>query len=301
MQLRQCRTDELEIFYEESGPPHGFPIIFLHGFPDDPRTWDGVVETLAKMGFRTIAPYLRGYGQTRFLKGSIVSGQQAALGKDLLDLMNALELKEAGLVGYDWGGRAACIVAALWPERVRWLVSIGGYHIQNIANAHVPAHPEQELRFWYQWYFGTERGALGLKKNRYELCKLLWKLWSPNLDFTDEEYDRTARSFDNPYFVDVVIHCYRHRYRNAPGVIELEPIEQRLAELPRISVPTIVLHGGTDGCKPPDDSESHDRFFTGSYDRRIVGEAGHILSREDPNSVTKAILDVSAGNGRYTS
>jgi pimeloyl-ACP methyl ester carboxylesterase len=295
MQMKYCKTAELEIAYEERGSSDGFPVIFLHGFPDDPRTWDGVVEPLLKMGFRTIAPYLRGYGQTRFLnEGFVGSGQQAALGKDLLDLMDGLHLKDVGLVGYDWGGRAACIVAALWPERVRWLVSIGGYHIQNIANAHVPSHPEQELRFWYQWYFGTERGVLGLKKNRYELCKLLWKLWSPNLAFADEEYDRTAKSFDNASFVDVVIHCYRHRYRTAPGAAEFEEIEQRLAELPKIPVPTVVLHGGTDGCKPPDDSQSHDKFFTGFYERRIVKQAGHILSREDPGAVLKAILDVSA-------
>ncbi len=295
MQLKRCQTSELEIAYEESGYPDGFPVIFLHGFPDDPRTWDAVVAPLARKGDRIIAPYLRGYGQTRFLKeGSVRSGQQAALGKDLLDLMDALELKEVGLVGYDWGGRAACIVSALWPERVRWMVSIGGYHIQNIANAHVPAAPEQELRFWYQWYFGTERGVLGLEKNRHELCKLLWKLWSPNLKITDEEYDRTAKSFDNPSFVDVVIHCYRHRYRTAPGFAEFQDIEQKLAKLPKISVPTIVLHGGTDGCKPPDDSQSHDKYFTGYYERRILDNAGHILCRENPDAVLSAISDVRA-------
>lgn len=295
MQFKRCKTPELEIAYEESGSSDGFPVIFLHGFPDDPRTWDAIVGPLAKKGNRIIAPYLRGYGQTRFLKEGIErSGQQAALGKDLLDLMDALELREVGLVGYDWGGRAACVVAALWPERVRWMVSIGGYHIQNIANAHVPASPEQELRFWYQWYFGTERGVLGLEKNRHELCKLLWKLWSPNLKLTDEEYDRTAKSFDNPYFVEVVIHCYRHRYRTAPGFPEFEQIEQRLATLPKIPVPTIVLHGGTDGCKPPDDSQSHDKYFTGYYERRILDTAGHILSRENPDAVLSAISDVSA-------
>ena len=294
MQLKHCRTDELDIAYEEAGPPDGFPVILVHGFPDDPRTWDGVVEPLSNMGFRTIAPYLRGYGQTRFLKESPeLTGQQAALGKDLLDLMDALGIGQAGLVAYDWGGRAACIVAALWPERVRWLVSIGGYHIQDIANSHVPAAPEQELRFWYQWYFGTERGALGLERNRYELCKLLWQLWSPNLKFTEADYARTARSFDNPNFVDIVIHCYRHRYRSAPGLPRFEPIEKKLAERPRISAPTIVLHGGTDGCKPPDDSEAHDKYFTGPYQRRIIESAGHLLSREAPDVVLQAVLEVS--------
>lgn len=293
MQLKQCRTDDLEIYYEESGPPHGLPIIFLHGFPDDPRTWDGVVKPLADKGFRTIAPYLRGYGKTRLLDETAMrTGQQAALGKDLRDLMTALDLRNAGLVGYDWGGRAACVVAALWPERVRWLVSIGGYHIQNIAGSHIPADPEQERRFWYQWYFGTERGVLGLKENRSALCKLLWRLWSPNMVFTDEDYGRTAGSFLNPDFVDIVIHCYRHRYRSAVGKPELEPIERELAKAPKIAIPTIVLHGGTDGCKPPDDSSAHDKFFTGRYERRIIERAGHILSREDPQAVVKAVNDV---------
>ncbi|MCJ2048452.1 alpha/beta fold hydrolase [Methylobacterium sp. J-070] len=293
MQLRMCRTAELEIAYEESGPPHGFPVVFLHGFPDDPRTWDGIVERLAGTGIRTIAPYLRGYGHTRFLEGNADhSGQQAALGKDLLDLIDALGIEQAGLVGYDWGGRAACIAAALWPERVRWLVSIGGYHIQDIASAHRPAHPKQEFRFWYQWYFGTERGAQGLTENRHELCKLLWQLWSPNLRFTDDQYIETSRSFDNIHFVDVVLHCYRHRYRLAPGSDKFASIERKLAERPRIAVPSIVLHGGTDGCKPPDDSKAHDAYFTGPYERRIIDAAGHILSREDPAAVTAAILEL---------
>jgi pimeloyl-ACP methyl ester carboxylesterase len=273
----------------------GFPVVFLHGFPDDPRTWDGIVGSLASEGYRTIAPYLRGYGETRFLDENVErSGQQAALGKDLIDLLDGLKLKQVGLVGYDWGGRAACVVAALWPERVRWMVSIGGYHIQNIANSHVPADPEQERRFWYQWYFGTERGAHGLKKNRRELCQLLWKLWSPNLNFSHEEYEKTAKSFDNPAFVDIVIHCYRHRYQSAPGVSKFDDIENKLAELPKISVPTIVLHGGTDGCKPPYDSQAHDKYFSEFYERRILEKAGHILSREDPDAVLQAIRDVSA-------
>ncbi|WP_020180339.1 alpha/beta hydrolase [Methylopila sp. M107] len=294
MQIKHCRTGELDVAYEELGPSDGFPVIFLHGFPDDPRTWDEVVQPIAQAGHRTIAPYLRGYGKTRFLNESHVgSGQQAALGKDLLDLMDALQLKKVGLVGYDWGGRAACVVAALWPERVRWMVSIGGYHIQNIANAHIPADPEQERRFWYQFYFGTERGVLGLTKNRYALCKLLWELWSPNLRFSEQEYARTAAAFDNPAFVDIVIHCYRHRYGNADGHAAYDAIERELARLPKISAPTIVLHGGTDGCKPPTDSSSHDKYFDGRYERRILAEAGHILSREDPEAVVRAILDVS--------
>lgn len=294
MQPKFCPTPKLMIAYEESGPPEGFPVILLHGFPDDPRAWDAVAEPLAKMGFHTIAPYLRGFGPTRFIDpGSDRSGQQAALGTDLLDLMDGLDLREVGLVGYDWGGRAACIVTALFPERVRWLVSIGGYHIQDIANAHLPADPVQEQRFWYQWYFATERGAAGLVQNRQSLCKLLWKLWSPNLDCTDAAYDRTAGAFDNPDFVDIVIHCYRHRYRQVAGMPELEPIERRLAELPTISAPTIVLHGGSDSCKPPEHSERHHRFFTGPYTRRIIEQAGHFLPREEPAAVVRAVEELS--------
>lgn len=293
MPLTYCTTTDLEIAYEQSGPPDGFPIILLHGFPDDPRTWDDVARPLAQRGFRTITPWLRGYGPTRFLAGNgAISGQQAALGKDLLDLMDALHLREAGLVGYDWGGRAACIVSALRPDRVRWLVSIGGYHIQDIANAGRPADPAQEHRFWYQWYFGTERGRLGLDQNRYALCRLLWTLWSPKLAFSEETYATTAASFDNPAFVDVVIHCYRHRYGLAAGTPALEAIERQLSTLPVIPVPTIVLHGGTDGCKPTEDSEGHGRFFTGPYQRRIIGHAGHILSREAPDAVLDAIADL---------
>lgn len=294
MQLRHCKTDKLDIWFEESGSPDGFPVVFVHGFPDDPRTWDGVTEALAPKGFRIVAPYLRGFGKTRLLDRSAAkNGQQAALGKDLLDLLDALDLKDVGLVGYDWGGRAACIVAALWPERVRWMVSIGGYHIQNIADSHIPASPEQEHRYWYQWYFGTKRGVLGLEKNRFDLCRLLWKLWSPNLDFSDEVYARTAASFENPDFVDIVVHGYRHRYASAPGAPEYDELERRLAALPKIAAPTVVLHGGADGCKPPEDSDNHARYFAGRYERRVLPRAGHILSREDPRAVFDAILELA--------
>ena len=187
-------------------------------------------------------PYLRGYGPTRFLHGDTLrSGQQAALGQDLLELMDALKIKRAALAGYDWGGRAACVVAALWPERARCLVSIGGYNVLNVASSGKPAPPVQEYRLWYQWYFSTERGRAGLKANRRELCKLLWQLWSPNWRFDDATFERTAASFDNPDFVEVVIHSYRHRFGWAPGDPGLEAIEERLAAMPHIGVPTIVL------------------------------------------------------------
>jgi|SRR5688572_328633 pimeloyl-ACP methyl ester carboxylesterase len=294
--LRRVRTPTLEIAYEESGPADGAPVILLHGFPDDPRVWDGVVTALRNSRYRLIVPYLRGYGPTRFLDNATLrSGQQAALGRDLLDLMNALKMDSAVLAGYDWGGRAACIVAALWPERARGLVSVCGYNIQNIAQSGKPVDPDREHRLWYQWYFQTERGRAGLQANRRELSRLLWELWSPNLRFDDATYEQTAVSFDNPDFVDVVIHSYRHRFGAVPGDAALEAIEQRLAARPQIGVPTIALHGASDGVHPPHETESHARFFSGPYARRVVPVAGHFLPREAPEAVVQALGDLGQG------
>jgi len=268
-------------------------VILLHGFPDDPRTWDGSVAALAAAGCRVLVPYLRGYGPTRFLDPATPrSGEQAALGSDLRAFMDALDLQSATLVGYDWGGRAACVVAALWPERVRALVSIGGYNIQNIARANRPASAEQEYRYWYQWYFHTERGRAGLESNRREICRLLWQLWSPNWKFSDAEFERTAEAFDNPDFVEVVIHSYRHRYGAAPGDPALRDVEARLAATPIIAVPTVVLHGACDGVGAAETSEGHHRFFSGPYRREVVPVAGHFLPREAPEAVTRAVLEL---------
>jgi pimeloyl-ACP methyl ester carboxylesterase len=291
--LKRARTGTLDIAYEESGPPDGPPVFLLHGWPYDVRTYDDVVPRLVAAGCRTIVPYLRGFGPTYFLSADTPrSGQQAALGKDLLDLMDALALPRAALVGYDWGGRAACIVAALWPERVRCLVTANGYNIQDIARSDTPAAPEQEHRFWYQYYFHTERGRIGLQKNRREFCRLIWRLWSPNWVFDDATFERTAVSFDNPDFVDVTIQSYRHRFRNAAGDPDLEPIEQRLAARPTIPVPTIALHGEANGVGPPEMSETHARFFTGPYHRRVIPRAGHNLPQEVPGVVTEAVLEL---------
>ncbi|HKA42474.1 MAG TPA: alpha/beta hydrolase [Burkholderiales bacterium] len=288
--IRRVRTPTLEITYEEHGVPSGVPVVLLHGFPDDPRVYDGVVAALSQSPYRIIVPYLRGYGPTRFLDAATPrSGQQAALGQDLVDLMDGLKLDSAVLAGYDWGGRAACVVAALWPERARGLVSVCGYNIQNIARSATPVDPDREHRLWYQWYFQTERGRAGLEANRRALCRLLWKLWSPNLKFTDEMFERTAVSFDNPDFVAVVIQSYRHRHRAAPGDPALEPVEQRLAARPAITVPTIVLHGDSDGVHPLHETESHASFFSGAYERRVIPVAGHFLPREAPDAVAGAI------------
>jgi pimeloyl-ACP methyl ester carboxylesterase len=235
-------------------------------------------------------PYLRGYGPTRFLDaGTPRSGQQAALGRDLADFMDALGLEKAVLAGYDWGGRAACIVAALWSQRATGLVTVGGYNIQNIAEAARPAAPATEYRRWYQWYFHTERGRAGLAANRGPLCRLLWELWSPNYRFDDATYEQTAASFDNPDFVEVVIQSYRHRYGVAPGDPALDTIEAQLARQPPITVPTIALHGEADGVSPPDRTERAARYFTGPYQNRIIPRAGHFLPREVPEVVVQAI------------
>ncbi len=291
---RRVRTKTLEIAYEESGSGDGAPVILLHGFPDDPRTWDGVAGPLAAAGDRVLVPYLRGYGPTRFLDATTPrSGQQAALGHDLLGFMDALSLKRATLVGYDWGGRAACIVAALWPERAQALVSVGGYNIQTIAASGRPADPREEHRLWYYWYFQTERGRAGLEANRRPLCRLLFELWSPNLRLDAADYERTAASFDNPDFVEVVIHSYRHRVKNAPGDPHLEAIERALAQQPPISVPTIVLHGAADGVSPPEGSEADARHFSGPYVRKVVPVAGHFLPREAPAAIVEAVRELT--------
>jgi pimeloyl-ACP methyl ester carboxylesterase len=291
--LNRVRTSVLEIAYEESGPGHGSPVLLMHGFPYDPRTYDGVVPPLVEAGCRVIVPYLRGYGPTRFLASDTVrSGQQAALGNDLKELMDALALRRAVLAGYDWGGRAACVVAALWPERARGLVSGNGYNIHDIAGSTKPASAKQEHRLWYQYYFHTCRGRAGLETNRRDIGRLLWQLWSPNWRFDDATYERTASSFDNPDFVDVVIHSYRHRFGYADGDPSLEATERRLAAKPKISVPTIVLHGDGSGLSPAESSLPHAKFFTGPYQRRVIPSAGHNLPQEVPKVFADAVLDL---------
>jgi pimeloyl-ACP methyl ester carboxylesterase len=293
MTLKTVRTPVLEIAYAGTGPEDGPPVILLHGFPDDIHSYDGAAPVLAGRGWRVLVPYLRGYGPTRFLSPDTPrSGEQAALGKDLLDFMDALAIERAVLGGYDWGGRAACVVAALWPERARALLSINGYNIQNIAACLEPAPAEQEYAHWYQWYFNTERGRAGLTANRHAICKLLWRLWSPHWAFSDAVYDGTAASFDNPDFVDVVIQSYRHRHRNAPGDPALAAIEARLAARPDIGVPAIVLHGEADGVGPVAGSEGHARHFTHGYERRVIPVAGHFLPNEAPEAVVQAVCDL---------
>jgi pimeloyl-ACP methyl ester carboxylesterase len=291
--LKEVAAGVLTVAYQESGGPTGTPVLLLHGFPYDVHAYDAVTPVLVSAGCRVVTPYLRGYGPTRFLSSDTPrSGEQAALARDLLSLMDALAIPRAVLAGYDWGGRAACIVAALRPDRVRGLVSGGGdgYNIQDIAGALAPQAPETELRYWYQYYFQTARGRAGLAQNRHALCRLLWQLWSPDWLFDDATYERTAASFDNPDFVDVVIHSYRHRYGVAPGDPAVEPIEGQLATQPRISVPTIALHGAADGVLSWGGAEQAGRRFTAAYEHRVFPGVGHNLPQETPQEFAAAVL-----------
>ena len=291
--VKRVEAGVLSVAYEEAGTTTGTPVLLLHGFPYDRRAYDDVVPLLADAGCRVLVPYLRGYGPTRFLSDATLrSGQQAVLGHDLLALMDALGIERGVVAGYDWGGRAACIVAALWPERVRGLVSGGGYNIQDISGALKPQTPERELALWYQYYFHSERGRAGLEAHRYELGKLLWRLWSPSWRFDEATYARTAASFENPDFVAVVIHSYRHRFALVPGDPAVEDTERRLAAQPPITVPAITLHGSDNGVSPAASSERHARHFTGAYERRVVPGVGHNLPQEAPREFAAAVLSL---------
>lgn len=295
--MRSVRTPTLEIAYRESGPPDGPAAVLMHGFPDDPHAYDATAAALAARGWRVLVPWLRGYGPTRFLHPDTPrSGEQAALGADLRDFLDALGLARPILAGYDWGGRACCVVAALWPDRVRGLVSMGGYNIQHLASAGRPAGVEQELAFWYQWYFQTERGRAGLAANRRAIGEMLWRMWSPNWRFSAALLDRVAAAWDNPDYVDVVIHSYRHRHNAAPGDPALAAIEAALAARPAIAVPTINLEGAADGVGGPPHPDPDPARFTAGYERRILDRVGHFVPHEAPDAVARAVLDLAASH-----
>ncbi|MBI1278416.1 MAG: alpha/beta fold hydrolase [Anaerolineaceae bacterium] len=292
--LNHVTAGVLSVAFEESGTDGDIPVVLLHGFPYDIHAYDEVTHFLVEANCHVYTPYLRGYGSTRFLSpNTLRSGQQAALAQDLAAFMDALDIRKAVLAGYDWGGRAACITSALWPERVRGLVLGGGYSIQNIAASVNPQPPEDEFRYWYQYYFHGERGQAGLSQNRHELCKLLWKLWSPNWHFDDATFEQTAGSFNNPDFVDVVIHSYRHRFGLVDGDPALENIERQLTALPKVAVPTVVIEGGVDGVAPPVEDSNDSQFFTGAYQHRIFATAGHNLPQEEPRDFALAVLSVT--------
>jgi len=288
-----ARTPTLEIAYETHGRADGVPVVLLHGFPDDARAFDGMAPPLVSAGCRVLVPYLRGYGPTRFLDANEPRmAQQAAIGQDLLDFLDALGIAAAALAGYDWGGRAACIAAIIAAARVRALVTIGGYNVQNTVAPSAPGSVAQERAYWYQWYFNTERGRAGLAKHRRGLCRLLWQEWSPTWKFDDATFDRTAPSFDNPDFVPVVIHSYRHRHGNAPGDPRLEAIEARLAARPPITVPTVILHGGDDAVSLARGVGRDIALFPAGTEERVVPGVGHFMPRENPQAVVDALLKV---------
>ncbi len=300
MELLTVRTDLLDLACEAHGPAGGPVVVLLHGFPYDPRCYDEVAPPLAADGCRVLVPYLRGYGATRFLSAATPrSGEQAALGLDLLQLLDALRIPRALLAGYDWGGRAACVVSALWPERVRGLVSCSGYNIQDIAGSVKPAAPEQEHRLWYQYYLNTERGRAGLTADRRAFARLLWTLWSPAWSFDDATFERTAASFDNPDFVDVVVHSYRHRFGYVAGDPALLDLEARLQAQPEITVPAINLEGDADGISPISLTEDGDaKHFRGPYERRVLSRVGHDVPQEAPLATLTAIRDLLKATAR---
>ncbi|KAK0123996.1 hypothetical protein ONS95_008985 [Cadophora gregata] len=291
-------TPHLEIAYHEHGSPTGWPVILSHGFPYSPVSFDTVVPILTLQGARVIVPYLRGFAPTRFLSQDTTStgittqsNQQAALGSDLLDLLDALGIEKAILGGFDWGGVASCVVAALWPERVAGLVSYAGYDIYNVANARdEPCTPELEAVMWYQHLFQSERGRKCLAKDRKAFCKLLWKQWSPTWDFDEEVFERVAVSWEGEEWVDVVISIYRHAFGNLEGEERLEGLERRLELKPRIEVPTVTIDGMRDPLKPGG-SESHGEMFAGRHKRRVV-DCGHAMPVERPEEFARAVLDV---------
>ena len=287
----------LRVAYAEHGDPAGRAVVLLHGFPYDVHAYDGVAPLLAGQGLRVVVPHLRGYGPTRFLSDRTPrSGQQAALGADLLALLDALHIERAIVAGYDWGGRAACVVSALWPRRVRGLVSVNGYNLQDIARSGQPAAPDKEHRLWYQYYFHGERGRAGLAANRRELARLLWRMWSPQWAFTDADFERSAPAFDNPDFVDVVIHSYRHRFALVAGDPALEEFERRLAAQPAITVPAITLDGDADGVSAGGSPRAG--RFAGRHEHRVVaGGIGHDLPQEAPQAFARAVCDVDAWGG----
>jgi pimeloyl-ACP methyl ester carboxylesterase len=291
--VKQINAGVLNVGYAEDGPANGQVVLLLHGWPYDIYSYAEVTPLLASAGYRVIVPYLRGYGTTRFLADATVrNGQQAALAVDTIALLDALQIERAIVAGFDWGARTADIVAALWPGRCKALVSVSGYLIGSQAANRQPLPPQAELAWWYQYYFATERGRAGYEKYRREFNQLIWKLASPKWAFDEAMFARTAASFDNPDYVDIVIHNYRWRLGLAEGESHYDELEQRLAQGPVITVPTITLEGDANGAPHPESSAYRSKF-TGAYEHRIItGGVGHNLPQEAPQAFAQAIIDV---------
>jgi len=292
--LKQIDAGVLNVGYVEAGPPGGRPVILLHGWPYDIHTYVDVAPLLAAKGYRVIVPYLRGYGTTSFLSSDTVrNGQPAAIAVDAIALMDALKIDTAVLGGCDWGARTAGIMAALWPERCKGLVSVSGYLIGSQEAGKVPLPPKAELQWWYQFYFATARGRAGYEQYRREFSKLIWQLASPKWNFDDATFDRSATAFDNPDHVAIVIHSYRWRLGLAAGEPKFDELERRLAAGPGITVPTITMEGDANGAPHPDPS-AYAKKFTGRYAHRLItGGVGHNLPQEAPQAFADAVLEVA--------
>ena len=291
--LKSLKTDKLNISYFEIGNENSIPVFLMHGFPYDIYAYKNVVQILKKNDLRIIVPYLRGFGPTSFLNKSFLrSGEQAALGKDLIDLMDGLNIKKAILAGYDWGGRAACIVAALYPQRCIGLISCNGYNIQNIKiDSITPDKPENEKNYWYQYFFHTKRGFNSLTKNRNDLIKFLWKTWSPTWKFSKKDFELSQESFKNPDFVDVVIHSYKHRYGLVDGDKSYSNIENKLSLTPNIKVPTITIDGLMNGVREPK-REKNIKKFTNLIKHKLLKNVGHNVPQESPLIFSNFILEI---------
>jgi len=292
--LKQIRAGSLSVGYVEAGPADGATAILLHGWPYDIHSFVDVTPILAAAGYHVVVPYLRGYGTTRFLSSTTLrNGQQSVLAQDTIELMDALKIHKATLAGFDWGARTANVIAALWPERCKALVSVSGYLIGNQAAGKAPLPPKAEYQWWYQYYFATDRGQKGYDQYRRDFAKLIWQLASPQWNFDEATFERSAAALDNPDHVSVVIHNYRWRLGLAEGERAYDDLEKRLAVSPAIIVPTITLEGDANGAPHPE-PESYAKKFAGRYEHRtITGGVGHNLPQEAPRAFAQAVLDVS--------
>ncbi|WP_267221425.1 alpha/beta fold hydrolase [Dyella silvae] len=290
--LKHVHAGVLDVAYAEMGPANGPVVILLHGWPYDIHSFEQVAPALAAKGYRVLVPYTRGYGDTRFLSDSTErNGEPAAVAQDVIDFMDALQIKRAVLGGFDWGARSADIVATLWPNRVKALVTVSGYLIGSQESGETPLPPKAELQWWYQYYFATERGRLGYDKNRHDFAKLIWQLASPKWNFDDATFERSAAALNNPDHVAITIHNYRWRLNLAKGETKYEALEKKLAQLPAITVPTIALEGDANGAPHPQ-PEAYAKKFTGKYQFRLItGGIGHNLPEEAPQAFTQAVID----------
>lgn len=291
--LKTVTTPALEMAFEEGGVRDATTFVLVHGWPDDARTWRAVAERLAGEGYRVLCPYLRGFGPTRFRDSVMRSGQISALGQDVVDFVEALDLRDLVLVGHDWGARAAYVAAVLIPDRLRAMVALSVGYGTNTPDQTLSF--DQARQYWYHWYFALERGRQALERDRRDFARRLWRLWSPSWRFTEEEFEATAASFDNPDWVQVTIHSYRHRWGHAPGDPRYDALEQRLATPEKVEVPTLVLHGAEDGATLPETSEGKASFFTNGYRREVLAGVGHFPQRERPQAVIAACLEAARG------